>query len=164
MKINPNNLMDAYGDVSSSKYQSKEVEDFKNILDAAQKSDDKEQIKKVAAEFEAFFLKNIFKTMRQSSEDNDGLFEKSEATKMYEQMMDEHMSKHISEGRGIGLGQQLYKQMLRQYGYTMDASNPAADEVAAVVNENPSTDNHEKIDTKDNLLNKNAKIKIDGLY
>ncbi len=119
MKINSDNIINSYATASSAK-QTQEMDQFKMMLDKAKNSKDAEQIKKVSAEFEAFFLKNIFKNMRKHSDENDGFFVKSEARKMYEQMMDEKMSEHISTGRGIGLADKLYKQMIRQYGFEED--------------------------------------------
>lgn len=100
---------------ATSQADIKKAKGFKSALEKAAKNKDKEGIKKVSQEFEAFFIRTVFKSMRQSSKWGEGLLEKSHGRKIYEQMMDEEFAKTISKGRGIGIGDKLYKQMLRSY-------------------------------------------------
>ncbi len=117
MKIQSDNILSSISNMTSSEYDKNKLEGFQTALNKAGKDKDKEAIKKVAQEFEAFFIKNIFKSMRQTSKLSESFIDKSFDREIYEQMMDEKMSESISQGRGIGLADKLYEQMIRQYSY-----------------------------------------------
>ena len=95
--------------------ESEEMKSFEDALEKAKATGDAEGLKKVSEEFEAFFIRQIFKSMRQSSQWGEGLFEKSHGREMYEGMFDDELANEISKGRGIGIGDMIYKQMSKQY-------------------------------------------------
>ncbi len=126
MRIESDNILSSLSNTASSSYEKNKIDSFKKELDKAGRSQDKKEILKVAQEFEAFFIKNIFKSMRQMEKLSDVFVDKSFDREMYEQMMDEKMSESISQGRGIGLADQLYKQMIKQYGYGDEETNDSS--------------------------------------
>lgn len=67
-------------------------------------------LKQAAQEFEAFFLNQMFKQMRQSMPAG-GLFEPGPQEKMMLEMMDEQVAAQLSRGPGMGLSQVLLKQL-----------------------------------------------------
>ena len=67
-------------------------------------------------ELEGLFLKELLKEMRKSIPD-EGIFEKSHATKMYEEMLDEVFSQAMAESGQFGIAKQIAAQLqLREEG------------------------------------------------
>lgn len=79
-------------------------------LDEKLKEDKK--LREVCQDFEAIFIHMMLKTGRNTVEDG-GLIEKSNGTKMFEDMYDQEMATAMSkaEDGGIGIGKMLYEQM-----------------------------------------------------
>lgn len=78
-----------------------------------EKRDSEGNVRRVAQEFEAMFINQIFKSMRSANEliSKDSLFD-SETTRHYEEMHDQQLSITLSrEGGGIGLADVLVRQM-----------------------------------------------------
>ncbi len=116
MRIDSSSLLTS--DVStkvSSTQDDEKIKSFSDALEKAQEEGDDEELKKVSQQFEAFFINEIFKSMRKSSEWGEGLTEKSHARGMYESMLDEKFSDEIASGKGIGMADLIYKQMSKQY-------------------------------------------------
>lgn len=61
-------------------------------------------------EFEAILIQSMFKSMRKALPEG-GLFEKNNATKIFEDMLDGEVAKEISKKQSLGLADQIYKQM-----------------------------------------------------
>ena len=83
-----------------------------------EKRDSEGNVRRVAQEFEAMFINQIFKSMRSANEliSKDSLFD-SETTRHYEEMHDQQLSITLSrEGGGIGLADVLVRQMSRLRG------------------------------------------------
>ncbi|WP_050069682.1 rod-binding protein [Anaerosalibacter massiliensis] len=80
----------------------------KRIQNASEDKKDKE-LMDVCKEFEAVFIHMMLKEMRKTIPDN-GLIEKSTATKIFEDMFDEEMAKKMSDSEedGIGIAKILY--------------------------------------------------------
>lgn len=76
--------------------------------------------RKAAEQFEAYFIQNMLKTMRESIEKSD-LVDHGSAD-MYQDLMDKEVSMQMVRRGGIGLADMLEKQMLqRQALSTQDA-------------------------------------------
>lgn len=71
-----------------------------------------EQLKKVCQDFESIFVHMMLKSGRNTVPDG-GIVEKSNGTKMFEDMHDQEMANIISQSGdgGIGIGKMLYEQM-----------------------------------------------------
>ncbi|MDP3368028.1 MAG: flagellar assembly peptidoglycan hydrolase FlgJ [Pseudomonas sp.] len=80
--------------------------------------DSEGNVRRVAQEFEALFINQIFKSMRSANEvvAKDSLFD-SDTTRHYQEMHDQQLSISLSrEGGGIGLADVLVRQMSRLRG------------------------------------------------
>ena len=96
--------------VDAALQQKNSENDFEKILDSAMKEKDDKKLKEACKQFEAYFIKQMFKEMRKTIPENDFL-EKSHGRNIFEDMLDEEYANEASEGRGIGLSQALYKQL-----------------------------------------------------
>lgn len=75
-----------------------------------QKSRDLESLKESSREFETIFVMEMFKAMRKAVPDG-GLFEKSQATEMFQEMLDMETARATTAGKGLGIADAMYKQM-----------------------------------------------------
>jgi flagellar protein FlgJ len=83
--------------MAKSPNQSKSARDLKSLRESTR-------------EFEAMFVMEMFKAMRKSIPDG-GLFEKDNATVIYQEMLDTETAKAAAQGKGIGLGEAMFEQM-----------------------------------------------------
>lgn len=95
--------------------------DFSGLhkLKLAAKNASPEALEEVANQFEAFFLKMMFKQMRDASL-GDGLFD-SDQSRLYQDMMDQQLALDISKRRGFGIAEQI----IRQLKHTVQSSEDA---------------------------------------
>ncbi len=108
--ISPQNL----ATINETKKSNVETENFKQILDNAMQNGDDKELKEACVEFESYFLNMMFKSMKKTVVSSGGIFEKSNAQKMFEEMLDEELTKKMANTGGIGLADMMYKQMSRQ--------------------------------------------------
>ena len=73
---------------------------------------DEERLKKACVDFEAIFIQQILKSMRQTVLRSD-LFGKGTERDILESLLDQEWSKGLAR-RGMGLGKVLYQQLERQ--------------------------------------------------
>jgi len=71
---------------------------------------DKAALKKVCQDFEAIFIQSMFKAMRKTVPEG-GLFPKSNAVNIFEDMFDQNIATGIAKGQSLGLADQIYRQM-----------------------------------------------------
>jgi len=71
---------------------------------------DDPKLRRACSEFESIFLHYILKSARRSLPEN-GLFDKTNESKIYQSMLDEQMALSIALGRGLGLGDLLYEAL-----------------------------------------------------
>lgn len=76
----------------------------------AKKEHDLESLRKSCREFETILLTEMYKAMRKAVPDG-GLFEKSMASDMYQEMFDAEIAKETASGPGVGIGDAMYRQM-----------------------------------------------------
>ncbi len=74
------------------------------------KNKDDKAVKKISAEFEAIMVQSMFKAMRKTVPEG-GLFPKSNAEKIYEEMLDMELATQVSQKQSLGLAKQIYEQM-----------------------------------------------------
>lgn len=74
------------------------------------KSRDLDSLKESSKEFETMFVMEMYKAMRKAVPDG-GLFEKSNATEIYQGMLDQELAKETTKGEGMGIAQAMYDQM-----------------------------------------------------
>ena len=108
--INAQNI----SDINTVKKSSLETKDFKQALDSAIQNGEEQELKEACVEFESYFLNMMFKSMRKTVVSGGGLFEKSNAEKMFQEILDEEVTKKMANEGGIGLADMMYKQLSRQ--------------------------------------------------
>ena len=74
---------------------------------------EKESLKKSCQDFEAIFIDSMFKAMRKTVGENE-LLPKSNAEKMYQEMLDTEMAGRIAQKQSIGLAEEIYRQVEKQ--------------------------------------------------
>ena len=80
-------------------------------LENLNKDEDNEKLMQVCKEFEGIFINMLLKEMKNTVPDA-GLIEKSQGTKIFEDMYMEELSDEISKGNnGMGIAQMMYKQL-----------------------------------------------------
>lgn len=78
---------------------------------------DPQALKEVAKKFEAMFVQQMLKTMREANEAfGEGNYFDSQATLFHRDMLDQQMVLNLTSGSGIGLADHFYKQMMQNYG------------------------------------------------
>ncbi|MEK7773970.1 MAG: peptidoglycan DD-metalloendopeptidase family protein [Deltaproteobacteria bacterium] len=82
---------------------------------AANRKDTPEAIKKALVEFEALFINQMLKTMRESIE-KTSLFHGGNGEETYASMFDMELSRALASAGGIGLEKTFMKQFLKEYG------------------------------------------------
>lgn len=97
-----------------------ESDSFKQSLDSAIQNGEDEKLKEACAEFESYFLNMMFKSMRQTVlADKDGIFAKSNAEQIFQDMLDQELTTKMAKQGGIGLADMMYKQLDKK-GKTID--------------------------------------------
>lgn len=71
-----------------------------------------ESLRMVTRQFEAIFLQELLKEMRNTTLDS-GLFGKDRASQMYQDMHDEALSARMAETGELGIGKMLYAELSR---------------------------------------------------
>lgn len=99
---------------STERKSAVEASDFKEKLARAAESKDLEALKEASQQFEAYFINTLLKQMRKTIEDS-GLVEKSEARKMFEQMLDQEYAKEMSKSGSFGISDAIYEAMKKAY-------------------------------------------------
>ncbi len=74
------------------------------------KARDLQALKESSQQFEALYVMEMMKAMRKSIPEG-GLFEKSMATEIFQEMTDMETAKATSQGPGLGLATAIYNQM-----------------------------------------------------
>ncbi len=144
-------LTGSLSDQVSSKKEEEKLKSFSDTFEKAKDSGDADKLRKASEQFEAFFINEIFKTMRKSSDWGENLIEKSHARKNFESMHDEKLADEISSGQGIGISDMIFKQMSKRYGI--------GDE--AIASEQVSQSDQDK-DQKNDSEDRPAKLDIKG--
>ncbi len=88
------------------------ITDFNQFtgMRAAAERNDPEVLREVANQFEALFVQQMLKSMRDASL-GDPLLGNSDQHDMYQEMMDQQLAVEMSSGKGIGLADMLVRQL-----------------------------------------------------
>jgi flagellar protein FlgJ len=87
-----------------------QVEDFEAVLGRAMAGGSSE-LKEAAIEMESFFINMMFQAMRRTIPEPQGMFERSQAEKLFQEMLDQEMAINMARAGGIGIAQTLYAQL-----------------------------------------------------
>ncbi|MEA3469220.1 MAG: rod-binding protein [Thermodesulfobacteriota bacterium] len=71
-------------------------------------------LRKSCREFEAIYINEMYKTMRQTVPDS-GLFKNDMADNLYREMLDMEMARQTAAGDGMGIGKAMYEQLKKQH-------------------------------------------------
>ena len=74
------------------------------------KDKDDEKLMEVCKEFESVFIHMMLKEMKNTVPDEGGFIEKSQGTRIFEDMHLEELSKEMAKGSGIGIAKVMYDQ------------------------------------------------------
>lgn len=91
-----------------------------NSVKAMGRDKDPQALKEIAKKFEAMFVQQMLKTMREANEAfGDGNYFDSQTTRFHRDMLDQQMVLNLTSGAGIGLADHFYQQMLQNHGSGM---------------------------------------------
>ncbi len=120
-----------------------------NSLDSVKamgRAKDPQALQEIAKKFEAMFVQQMLKTMREANDVfSQGNYFDSSTTRFHRDMLDQQMVLNLTSGRGIGLADHFYKQMLQAYGGSMKpgtSSSSSGDLSAANIGELPAAVTH----------------------
>ena len=82
-------------------------------IEARGKKLDREKLKKACTDFEALFMAQMLKSMRQTIPET-GFLGKGLGNDIYQGFMDQEVSQKLSQSKGLGLGKAIYRQMLKR--------------------------------------------------
>jgi peptidoglycan hydrolase FlgJ len=105
-----------------------------NAVKAMGRKNDPQALKEIAKKFEAMFVQQMMKSMRDASEvfaDGD-MFSSSEV-KFHQDMLDQQMVLNLTSGKGIGLATSMYQQMQAMYNKNSSATIDAQSTFAPVI-------------------------------
>jgi flagellar protein FlgJ len=91
--------------------EEKESTAFQGALDRALAKQDDEALKEACQELEAYMLSQIFKKMKASVENEDGIIQKGDYEKMFESQLIDEQTKVMASAGGIGLADAMYRQL-----------------------------------------------------
>lgn len=110
MKVD-NNIIAPVNNTNQAPASSASSNDFEKILEQAKETGDTKQLKEACNQLESVFINMMMKSMRSTITEDEGIFSKSEAEKMFEGMLDEEFSSKMSSAGGIGIGDMVFDQM-----------------------------------------------------
>lgn len=97
-------------------HKNQEVEQsFGQLLEKAQLNQDDEKLKEACREMEAYFIQQLYKTMKTSTQLGEGIITKGQHEEIFEDMLIEEQSKEATKAGGIGLADMLYKQLSKEH-------------------------------------------------
>jgi len=82
----------------------------KPATSAATNAKDVEQLRKACADFEAIFIAKMFKSMRESSEE-DSIFGNGFGADLYQGLFEEKVSEKLAQSGGLGIGKAIFDQL-----------------------------------------------------
>ncbi len=82
-------------------------------INSGDKKLNQEKLKKACTEFEALFISQMLKSMRQTVPQT-GFLAKGLGNDVYQGLMDQELSQKLSQNKGLGLGKVIYRQMLKR--------------------------------------------------
>ena len=74
---------------------------------------DTSAIRNAAQEMESFFINQMFQAMRRTIPEPEGMFERSHAEVIFQEMLDQEVAINLSRNGGIGLADKIYADMTR---------------------------------------------------
>lgn len=98
-----------------------------NSIKAMGRDKDPQALQEVAKKFEAMFVQQMLKTMREANDVfSENSYFNSQESRFHRDMMDQQMVLNLTSGAGIGLATQFYQQMSQAYGQEASAGDSSA--------------------------------------
>ena len=111
MEINSIGTQNIQNLLTTHRNQEADVGRFQTMLNEAT---NRAEVRQAAQMFESYFLQLMFREMRKSDFGERGFMPKSNAEKIFTDMLDEEMATQAATtGGGMGLADMIYKQMTR---------------------------------------------------
>ncbi|NLO92667.1 MAG: flagellar biosynthesis protein FlgJ [Clostridiaceae bacterium] len=110
--------------------------DFETALKKAYDEGDMEKLKEACDGFESIMLKSLFEKMK-ATVPVGGLFEKSAARSMFEDMLDDELVKEATK-RGVGISDMMYRQLSAQMERAYKYERPDTDTSQAALQDTES--------------------------
>lgn len=120
------NIYNKYNEIYGEKNQSiNKLQD--KLQNTDYKNETEEELMKVCKDFEAYFVEQAFKALKNMVPESD--MDKGEYMKYFgDNLIQEYASTAVNTGEGFGLANMLYEQMKRNYGIgTINTENVPAE-------------------------------------
>ena len=69
---------------------------------------DRKGLEQLCQDFESLFISSLFRQMRQTIPDEEGIFGRSSDMDLYQDMMDTEIAREMARKGGLGLGRSMY--------------------------------------------------------
>jgi|WetSurMetagenome_2_1015567.scaffolds.fasta_scaffold165690_2 peptidoglycan hydrolase FlgJ len=92
----------------------------------ASKGDSPEQLKQACREFESIFVEQLLRSMK-ATVPQGGFINKSSATKMFEEMLDQQFARETAVSGQLGIAETLYRQMAAAIPSVNAQTDPSED-------------------------------------
>ena len=89
--------------------------EFSEVLEKAMEKEDTDELKESCKEIETYMLSYVFKKMKECMLTDEGITQKGDYEKMFEDNMIDALCEEMVEAGGIGLADSMYKQMINTY-------------------------------------------------
>lgn len=113
-------------------------------IGSGEKKLNRAKLKKACKDFDALFMAQMLKSMRQTIPQT-GFLGKGPGNDVYQGLMDQELSRKLSQSKGLGLGKVIYRQMLKRE----EKTPPVSKRGQTLKPLNPSLWRLRKIDERD---------------
>jgi len=87
--------------------------DFESALLRAVENNDNSALREAAVDMEAMFINQMFQAMRRTVPEAEGIFQRNQAEKIFQEMLDQETSISLAQAGGIGIADAIYEQIRR---------------------------------------------------
>lgn len=110
-----------------------------NSIKAMGRDRDPQALKEVSKKFEAMFVQQMLKSMREANDVfAEGNYLDSQTSRFHRDMLDQQMVLNLTSGRGVGLADHFYRQMIQSYGSGMKPESGIENQPASTMGEIPA--------------------------
>ena len=107
--------------------KAKELNEYKNTLEEASGNSDDEALKEMCLEFERYFMKEMYKSMKKTVNYDNFMNYGGQSEEIFSDMLEEEYIKKAADNGGIGLAKKLYEQLKSPTSMTGSAESVAKD-------------------------------------
>ena len=87
--------------------------DLERLMEEALATGDTSDIRQAAIEMESHFINQMFQAMRRTVPESEGIFQESNAQRIWREMLDEETAKNLANAGGLGIADAIYEQLTR---------------------------------------------------